>query len=282
MNSLWIVMRLELKLLFRGRVIWVIACAMALLGIWEATGIRQIPWGILQSWVIVSGFLVSLILIFATGEWAHRDQESHVDKIIWSTPVSTGTYVWGKYLSMLAAALGFTLVYLLAAMLADQFFNLPFQLPVFGQVAYPPLGPEAYLIFWTWFVLVPIVFGVALAFAVTIITRGQRIIAYVLVLLLWFASIAGALPGILDISTNGLIGNAQGSHTFAVFQLASQAGPHPSQTVTKRVMDLIHADIPPTFLPWSFFENRVLFFCLAILLIWLTVGMVSHSRKTAA
>lgn len=282
MKSLWTVMRLELKLLFRGRVVWVIACTMALLGLWEATGIRQIPWGIWESWVIVSLFLVSLILIFATGEWAHRDQESHVDKIIWSTPVSTGTYVWGKYLSMLVVALGFTLVYLFAAILTDQFFNVPFQLPLFGKVVYPPLGPEAYLIFWAWFVLVPTVFGVALTFSVTTITRGQRIIAYVLVLLLWFASMSGALPGLLDITAEGFISNAHGSHTFAVFLLASQAGLNPSQTVAKHVMDLLHADIPPTFLPWSFFENRVLFFCMAILLVGLSVGIASHRRKTSA
>jgi hypothetical protein len=282
MRDLWTVMRLEMTLLLRGRVVWVIACTMAFFGLWEATGIRQIPWGVWGSWIIFSLFLVSLILIFTTGERVHRDQESHVNKIIWSTPVSTSTYLWGKYLSMLSTALGFTLVYLLAAVLADQFFNVPFQLPIVGKVTYPPLGPQAYLIFWAWFVLVPTVFGVALTFSVITITHGQRIIAYVLVLLFWFASMSGAMPSLLDITTEGLISNAHGSHTFAVFLLASQAGLNPSPAVAKRVMDLVHADIPPTFLPWSFFENRVLFFCLAILLVWLTVGIVSHRRKTSA
>ncbi|MHB8600643.1 MAG: hypothetical protein ACYDER_28035 [Ktedonobacteraceae bacterium] len=127
--------------------------------------------------------------------------------------------------------------------------------------------------------LVPTVFGVALIFSVTTIARGRRTIGYMLALFLWFASVATALPSLLDISAEGLVKNAQGSHIAEVFLLASQANSNPSPAVAKRVMDLLHADIPPTFLSWSFFENRVFFFCLAVLLVWLTVSIVSRRRQ---
>jgi len=284
MQTLWTVMRLEWALLRRGRVIWVMTLVMALLGVWEASGIRGLPWGIWSNFVVTSTFLVTLILAFATGDQIQRDQERRLAGVILSMPISTAAYVWGKYLSALAALLALTLVSLLAALLADQWYPATLSLPIFGLAKFPPLGWQAYLIFWCWFAVVPTLFGAALTLAAITLTNGQRIIAYILALLFWVPSVLGGLPSLLDITAGSFFLHQESPHLSAVFLLATAtdaSGSLPAANA-QRVMDLLRLDIPPTFLPLTFLWNRLFFLGLSLLLVWATVVVMDRRRRGVA
>lgn len=280
MRTLWVVIRLELTLLLRGRIIWFMALIMALIGVWVAIGIKGLPWGVWSNFVLSGSFLVSLILTFSTGGQIQRDRERHLDGVVWSTPVAASIYIWGKYLGALIVVLGLTIISMLASILADQFYNISDSVPVFGAALFPPLGALPYLVFWCWFTIIPTIFGAALALALTTFTRGQRIVAYMLALLLWISSFIGSLSGLIDITASSFFLRQGSPHLNSVFQLATKGGLSYDQA--KHVMDLVRADIPPTFLPSVFLWNRLFFFCLAILLIWITVYIVSYRRQRAA
>jgi|GEM_PF-3563458 len=202
-QTLWIVMRQEFLLLARGWAIWVIGGIIALLGIIEALAVRAYPLSVWNN-VLVNTFLVALLLTIVSGEQAYVDHEFGVERLIWSTPVGTITYFCGKYLSSLCVALGFILLHLLLAILVDKFYpavpampTLPLLHSILGA-SYPGLGAQAYLIWSVWYILAPTLFGTALAFAVTNITRGQRIISHILATILWLTAYLGGLPVWLD------------------------------------------------------------------------------------
>jgi SNF family Na+-dependent transporter len=112
-QTLWIVMRQEFVLLARSWVIWAIGGIIALLGILEALSARTSPLGVWDN-ILLYTFLISLLLTVASGEQAYIDHEFQVERLIWSTPVGTITYLCGKYLSTLSVTLGFLLVHFFA------------------------------------------------------------------------------------------------------------------------------------------------------------------------
>jgi ABC-type polysaccharide/polyol phosphate export permease len=66
MRDLWTVMRLELKLYRRGKIIWIVGLIMALFGIWAASGIRELPFAAWTNFGITTGLFITLILTFST------------------------------------------------------------------------------------------------------------------------------------------------------------------------------------------------------------------------
>jgi ABC-type Na+ efflux pump permease subunit len=279
MRDVWTVMRLELTLFRRGRAIWLVGLIMAFFGVWAASGIRELPFAAWTNFGITTGFFISLILTFATGDQASRDRERRLDGVLLSTPVSTAAYVWGKYLAALVILLGLAGIGFIAAILTDQFYNWQNSPGVFGQALFPPLGPRSYIVIWCWLVIVPTVFGAALVLAGITITRGQRIVAYMCVLVIWITSlIFNNMPDLLDITTFSIYQRYSPSNDPA-FILEGNSPRHPDAQIAQQVIHLVQANIPPSFLPISFLWNRLFFLGLALLLILLTVHSVGRQRQ---
>lgn len=277
-------MRQEFLLLVRGWVIWVIGGIIALLGILEALGARASPLGIWEN-VLGNTFLVALLLTLASAEQAYMEHEFQVERLIWSTPVGTMTYFCGKYLSSLSIFLGFILLHLLLAVLVDQFYpTIPALSGMLGA-AYPGLGAKAYLIWSVWYILAPTLFGTALAFAVTTITRGQRVISHVLAVILWLTAYFGGLPVWLDVVGNSFFTNntrLPGLETATMLLASLGPNPHPTPEQRSQMMSQIRLDVPPTFLPWSFAQSRFFLVGIGIALLCLTALLVKYRRTNAA
>jgi ABC-type transport system involved in multi-copper enzyme maturation permease subunit len=281
MRDLWTVMRLELMLYHRGKAIWIVGLIMAFFGVWAASGIRELPIAAWTNFGITTGFFISLILTFATGDQVHRDRVRRLDGVLLSTPVSTATYVWGKYLAALVILLGLAGIGLIAAILTDQFYNWQNPPGVFGQALFPPLGPRSYIVIWCWLIVVPIIFGAALVLAGITITRGQRIVAYMCVLVIWITSIIfNNMPDLLDLTTFSIYQRYSPNNDPA-FILEGNSPIPPDARTAQQVIHLVQANIPPSFLPINFLWNRLFFLALAVLLILLTVHSVGRQRQGA-
>jgi len=283
-------MRQEFLLLARGWAIWVIGGIIALLGIIEALAVRAYPLSVWNN-VLVNTFLVALLLTIVSGEQAYVDHEFGVERLIWSTPVGTITYFCGKYLSSLCVALGFILLHLLLAILVDKFYpavpampTLPLLHSILGA-SYPGLGAQAYLIWSVWYILAPTLFGTALAFAVTNITRGQRIISHILATILWLTAYLGGLPVWLDtVGGSFFTSNTRLPGLAAASRLFASLGPFPHPTPAQRgqIVALVRLDLPPTFLPWSFVQSRLLLVGIGIVLLSLTALLLWYRRTNSA
>jgi hypothetical protein len=277
-------MRQEFLLLARSWVIWVIGGIIVLLGIMEALGARAYPLSIWNS-VLTNTFLVTLLLTLASGEQAYMDHECQVEYLIWSTPVGTMAYLCGKYLCCLGISLGFILLHFMLAILADQFYPALPGLPGMLGAAYPGLGAEAYLIWSVWYILAPTLFGTALAFAVTTIARGQRIVSHVLAVILWLSAYFGGLPVWLDmVGRSFFTANTRMPGLNAAIMLLASLGlhPHPTSGQRRQMISLIRLDLPPTFLPWSFAQSRFLLVGIGIVLLCLTVLLARYRRTNVA
>jgi ABC-type transport system involved in multi-copper enzyme maturation permease subunit len=284
MRDLWTVMRLELMLYRRGKAIWIVGLIMAFFGVWAASGIREMPDAAWTNFGITTALFISLILTFATGDQVSRDRERRLDGVLLSTPISTAAYVWGKYLAGLVMLLGLAGIGLIAAILADQFYNWQNPPGVLGHALFPPLGPQSYIVIWCWLVVVPTIFGAALVLAEITITRGQRIVAYMCVLIIWITSlIFNNMPDLLDMTTYSIYQRYSPNGPDPAFMLETNAWPgHPPDAhIAQQVIHLVQANIPPSFLPISFLWNRLFFLALAVLLILLTVHSVGRQRQGA-
>jgi hypothetical protein len=170
--------------------------------------------------------------------------------------------------------------------LVDQFYPAT-SLPSILGATYPGFGAEAYLIWSVWHILAPTLFGTALAFAVTTIMRGQRIISHVLVAILWLLAYTGSLPIWLD-----MVGRSFFSSDISIRMPGLQAAtrllvslgpdPHPTPGQRRQMIAQIRLDLPPTFLPWSFAQSRLLLVCIGIVLLCLTVLLVMSRRTNIA
>jgi hypothetical protein len=281
MRDLWTVIRLELTLNRRGKAIWIIGLFMAILAINAASGIRARPGYAWTDFGFVEAFAISLILALSTGDQINRDRERRLDGVILSTPISTAIYVWGKYLAALAMLLGLSSIYLIVAILVDQFdnwHNPPTVLTFFVSPSmFPPLGPWPYIIIWGLLIIVPIIFGAALVFAGITITRGQRIVAYIGVLIVWLPAILyEKMPDLLDLTT---ISIDRRYSPNGLFDAGSVTGYPPDANTPNQVIHLVQAHIPPPYLPISFLWNRLFFLGLAVLLILLTMRSVGKQRQ---
>lgn len=283
MNNLSHIIRMELTLYWRGRAIWIVALVLMLLGVTIAAQVRGFP---PMAWSFFTFFapVITLILALTTGDQISRDQE-RLDGVLLSTPVSTGIYVLGKYLAALLLLFGLAGTSLLAAILADQFYNLHQPFLIFPSSDFPPLGPRSYLVGWLYIFLVPVIFGAAFGLATTTLTRGQRILASSGILLIWLPAVfaRAKLPDLLDILTF-FTDNYQ-PHNDPVFTLAVKAtdalwsSRTPDPTLTQRVIHLVQQNMPPVWLPSNFLWNRLFFLSLSMVLVGATMYVVGRQRR---
>jgi ABC-type Na+ efflux pump permease subunit len=279
MRDLWTIIRLEARLLFRGRGVWVAALALAALGTWMATGIREDP---SAAWVDMTftGVLSTLLLTLSTGAAVQRDHDRRVSAILFSAPISETAYVLGKYLAALALLLALSLLQLGAAILTDHFDTWRDPPAILGHSHYPALGPLPFVAAWAWLIVTPIVFGSALTLAEITLTRGQRVVAYTSIILLWvvpFLVADNGWPLLLDLTGVGLMYELPlTSNSMTAFQLSSSD--HISPAVREEIMRLIRGDLPPV-MPALFIWSRALFLALAAALVSLTIlGVARHRR----
>jgi len=291
MYNFWVVMKLEFRLIWRNWITWLMVLVMLIIGALCATGNRNEPWG---SWANLgnTSFFVSLILVFCTGNQINRDREQRLTGIVLSTPVATPGYVLGKYIAGLASLFLLAGAALLSALLVDRFYNIQNVFLILAPVYYPPLGTQPYLISWAWLALIAIIFGATFMLACMTLTRGQRVIASIVVLLVWaLPRFLQSMPQLLDITATVFypdfsLGPASPapSTPFRQFLIQHPAlfqnGPPPANLV-QPVMHLSLAGIPPSPTPAMFLWNRLFFVGLSLVLLILTIYGTHVMRRRA-
>lgn len=170
MHGLWTVLRLELRLLLRGRGIWIAGLMALFFGVYEASMLREAAYDAWEQ-LTVATFFVTLTLTLTTGDQVIRDRDRRVDDVLLSTPIASQSYVWGKYLAALVVLLGLSAWMLPAAIVMDHFDTWRNPPLVLGHSIYPSLGPWPYISAWLWLAIVPVIFGTALALAGVTLTR---------------------------------------------------------------------------------------------------------------
>jgi hypothetical protein len=276
----------ELLLIARSWISYPLAIFFTFIGLQLATKIRSLPIGIYSN--VISGFFwFSLILGFWALAQGLRGRDRQINKIIWSTEIATWVYILGKFLGIFFMGLLYSFVYVLAAILADQFWHINVSLPFLpDNVFYPPLGWMAYLIFWLWFGILPVLVVVAVSVSSNYLSRGKRLIGYSIVLIWWAFGFQSYLPSWID-PTLGYTFNSNLDLTannvrtvidIAKIYISTQVFP---LKLALRVMDDLRAAIPPTFLGTDFIVNRVVLSFLSVLLIVITVIVVDRRRSTS-
>lgn len=293
MKTLWPVTRTELTLLARSRGWWLVAPVSAGLSAWMATEVRQSPpyaW----STMAANTLFLTLLLVLPTGDQATRDQDRRLDGVLLSTPVSTAAYVVGKYLAVVVVLIGLAGVGLMAALLTDRWAELrPSGLLGFlGYAVYPPLGPAPYLLGWAWLVLPAILFGAALTLAATTWTGGQRVLAALLVAVVWLLpAFSAAWPALLDLPLLNQPYDEVGP-AIDLLEEARRGQPAPqlnpdrpfdpyaflSPDLAARIVAVVRAELPPNFPP-VFYANRLTFLGLAAALVSLTTTLVGRRQR---
>ncbi len=293
MYNLWIVMKLEFRLIWRNWVTWLIVLVMLAIGTLCASSNRNSPW---TSWAHLGTtcVFISLILTFCTGNQINRDREQRLAGIVLSTPVATPAYVCGKYLAGLASLLLLAGSGLLSALLVDQFYADSHGFLIFAPAFYPTLGVQPYLTAWVWLTLPAITFGATFMVACITLTRGQRAIAFIAALLIWILPLflSQSIPQLLDITAAVFFPDyslAPASHvsdTTPLRQFLSQHpilfqnGPPPANLV-QQAMHLSLAEIPPPSTPAMFLWNRLFFLGLSLALLVLTIYGTHVLRRHA-
>ena len=283
MYDIWQVSRHELILLWRGRLLSFVAGFMLLLGVWEASAIHEAPYGAWGTFTFTT-LLMTLVLVFMTGDQIIRDRERRVESVVLSTPLSTRDYVIGKYLSALITLLALSLVNLVAAVFTDALDTWRNPPAILGHSWYPALGPQPYMWAWLLLVTIPLIFGAALMLAGITVARGQRALAYAVTLLLWLGPAflggpqpLGTWPDLLDVV--GLHLTLPFTSVPAAMAIAERTfGGHPDAATAALVVHLSQQGLPPAY-PAIFFWNRLFFMLLALLLLWGTAHAVAAARR---
>jgi len=279
MAAFFLIIRTELVLFLRSRGVWIAGLFLLLFGVWTATTIRESP---LVAWNTLgaAALLLSLLLSFLTGDQISHDYGRHIDGVLLSTPISTLTYVWGKFLAAVISLMGLAALYLVAQLLVNQFDTWrdpPFLL---GHSHYPSFGLWPFLLIWLVAILIPVLFGAALTLLGTTLLHGQRILSSVPLLLLWLGPVAlQHWPTWLDLTVASLSrhfsfdGNTAATRLVASWKTALP----PTNTLAERVVQLAQSDFSRPF-PAFFLESRLIYAGMALLLIIGTTCNVYRHR----
>jgi hypothetical protein len=280
-KTLFQITKVELLLIARSKLTYILAIFFILLGIWLATQIRSFPIGPVGIYytAVTSSMSFWLILTFWTLGQALRKRDKQVGKMIWATVSPSWAYIWGKFLGVFCMSVLFSLIFELAAIVADQFWNIHVSLPLIQETTYPPLGWTAFLVFWLLFVIIPVLFGVALAIGSNYLTRNGRLIGYAVTLICWAFGMRAYLPSWMDITSMKALLNNDPTEDFGSLVFNNMQHGLSLRQAT-HIMDMVRAEIPPHFLDWTFAVNRLFFALLSLLLIWLTVLVVNRRRCT--
>ncbi|MDQ2715333.1 MAG: hypothetical protein M3Z08_10540 [Chloroflexota bacterium] len=283
MYNFWVVMKLELRLIWRNWVTWLMVLIMLIIGALCASNNRNEPW---SSWAHLgnSGLFISLMLAFCTGNQINRDRTQRLAGIVLSTPIATPAYVCGKYIAGLASLLLLAGSGLLSALLMDRFYTGSQAFLIFAPAYYPPLGAQ----------LTATIFGATFMLACITLTRGQRAIASLAAILIWILPLflSQAMPQLLDITAAvffpqfSLSAHVQATGSDPGHQFLIQHpvlfgdGPPPANLV-QQVMHLFLAEIPPSSTPAMFLWNRLFFLGLSLVLLMLTIYDTHTLRRHA-
>jgi hypothetical protein len=294
MYNFWTIMKLEFRLTWLNWVTWLMVAVMLIIGALCASSNRSEPW---STWAHLghTGFFITLILAFCTGNQINRDHAQRLDGIVLSTPVATPGYVCGKYLAGLVSLLLLAGSGLLSALLVDQFPTGTPAFLIFSPLFYPPLGAQPYLIGWAWLVLTPITFGATLVLACMTLTRGKLVIASLTILPIWILPLflVGSIPQLLDITAAVFFPqySLASAHPVSAITPLNQFLLHhpvlfqnspPPADLVQQVMHLSQAAIPPSSPPIMFLWNRLFFLGLSLLLLVLTIYSTHALRGRAA
>ncbi len=273
--------RWEMLLFVRGRIGWILAVGMLVSGVGEGISIRLLP---IQFWtdVSISVLLTTLLITLAIGEIAQQGNEYQGAKLIWSTPIGTTSYLWGKYLCLLTIALGFSLEQGTVAILTDWIFVWHWPPLMYGHVAFQSLGIAAYIDLWWKYMLWPMLLGTSLAYSLITILKGQQIIVYLAVIILWITSYNQVLPGWLDVLGMSFHEKSAGSLAVALDKVLGPAEQTNLILTTKPMetaMNLVRMNILMEGASSGFLANRGELLLVSLLLVWITVGVVGWRRQ---
>ncbi len=277
MNTFQIIFFNELRLLQRNRLLWIILPIALLLGFYIGV-IAQVQlyniWGI---WCTMSIF-ITLSFIVANDQ-IYRDKEYRVAEIIFTSPVRSWQYICGKYAANFAVSLVISLIFTGMTLFVNQFIIMqdsnPFTSALIkvepNQIIYSSPGAFAYLYMWLWLYPVTLAFGIALFNFLIILLRGQRVLAMIVIVMIWvLASNGNTLPFVLD-PTGAQLGN--------YLQISKQFYQIPE---IKSNISIIYPLIQQYIfqpLPEQFYINRLLLIAGTIILIVLVIIMVNRKRR---
>lgn len=257
MKNIWIVTTMEFRLYLRGKASWFLAAFMiisSLYFLYQAYLSHAHPYAFWAN-MGIAYLLLTFVLVFSTGGQLQRDWDCHLDGIILSTPISTLTYVCGKYLASWLLILGLALVNLLITLAGDLL------LPATGGAI---IGPWPYIASWGVLVLIPLLFGAAVTLLITTFTRGQRVVTGLLLFFIWLGPTiiegqSGKNYPLVDVL------NVTGWFLFSTDapQMAGRASPLPE--AARQVVQLVQTHIPWDHLTAIMWLNRAIFLLLAIL-----------------
>ena len=267
MKATWTVALLEWHLMRHTRALWIVALVLAIIGLWSASMIQEGPqgaWGDLST----AAWLVTLILVFATGGQISYDREHGLAAVLLSTPISTRSYVGGKSLAGVAVVFALTTIWLGAAVLMDHTYHWQTPPAILGHSHFPGVGARLYLACWALLILPPALFGAMLALALITLAGSNRIVVSVCALLLWMVSLFGAVPDLLDVTAFRLNNN------FSYLYLRPGAGPD----LPGRIVQMVQDRLPPS-LGMVFVCNRLSLLGCTLLLFALTLYVVARHRR---
>ena len=281
MGGFLAVTRMELRLMARSRGLPIAALCLALVGAWEASTVREQPWGAFGG-ICFTGVLISLPLTLSTGQTIRRDTIQRLDGVLFSTPMDTVAYVCGKYLAAVIVLLGLVGVSLAGVVLMDRFDGWTNPPVIFGHSVYPPLGPWPYVAGWLWLIVPAVLFGAAFMLAGSTARHGGRVAATTGALVLWLGPLLGGRgwPALLDIP--GMTVYYMTDSGQAAFALAMQSwarvGHDPRGQGAVRVVQLVQQTVPPIF-PLVFLWNRALVIGFTALLVACTIESIRRQRR---
>ncbi|QBD78859.1 hypothetical protein EPA93_23900 [Ktedonosporobacter rubrisoli] len=267
MRQLWMIVRLELILFWRGKVSWFIMAFILAWGFIFVFAAAHHEIDTLWIWVSVYSHILTLALVFTTGNQIQRDRECQLEGVVLSTPVSTVLYVCGKWLAGLIILLGFAVCYLLFIVGLD--LVLPAR-PYFSPGALP------YVLSWLWLIPVPLAFGTALSLWSMVQTGGKRPINSIILLVFWLTSFFN-LPDLINLM-GGLAKDPASIWTRANVP----HGTIPSGAQVQYIVELVKKTIPYVHITPIFELNRLLFLGLSVLLLILTILLMHRQRQELA
>ncbi|GCE20829.1 hypothetical protein KDK_46290 [Dictyobacter kobayashii] len=179
--------------------------------------------------------------------------------------MNSAVYVWGKYLAALLILLGLACLQVLSSIIADAIITWP---------TCPPLGAVSYLETWGWLSLLSLGFTAALPLFLTTVTRGQRAVSSVVVLLIWLIPLfLQTIPGFLVV---------WGASDTVQDPAARLVPPQNKLTpeLARQLVQQIQSSLIPAHLTPVFLLNRAFFLGLAVLLILATGYSFQRQRRS--
>jgi hypothetical protein len=269
MRTLWLVISMEWRLQLRGKGRWFLAAFVAVSGGYALFQASLSHTHAANFWPNM-GFVYLFLtfgLVFTSGDQIQRDRECRMDGIVLSAPISTATYVSGKYLASMLMLLGLALLNLLITLAGDLL------LPVSGGAI---IGPGPYVATWLVLTFVPLLFGAAFTLLITTLTHGQRVVTGLLLFLLWLG------PFFIAFTTGKSIQLVDILNVTGWFPLSRDVPEQAATASPVQAAQLVQGHIPADHLTSTLWLNRASFLLLAILCFVGAIVTLHYQRRGTA